>query len=209
MIDIGQFSCIGKAWLAVAKHIMQMGSEVNQNGEEYKEWKGVSFSIACTTEEDCIINKFADVSNIQWMKNNFESMQPVKELHYANSYAARLYNYGGKKDQIQWVIDKIKCKSNVRSATITTFEPLTDVSYIPCISLLDLDINGKALDVYIYARALDFGGKAYANMICIKEILQNVAKKTNYEIGFMHFICKSVHIYSKDYLKTNRILEEK
>jgi len=75
MIDIGQFSCIGEAWLVVAKHIMQMGNEVIENGEEYKEWKGVSFSIACTTEEDYIINKFADVSNIQWMKNNFENMQ--------------------------------------------------------------------------------------------------------------------------------------
>ena len=208
MIDIGHFASIGEAWLAVAKQILQTGNDVIENGEEYKEKKGISFGVTCVTDKDNIIERFADAGNIQWMKTNFNSVQNIKELHNANSYASRLYNYCGQKNQIEWVVDKIRGKKNVRSATITTFEPLTDVSYVPCVSLLDFDVNEKVLDVYVYARALDFGGKAYANMICIKEILQYVSGKTNYGIGTMHFICKSVHIYSYDYQKINKILEE-
>ena len=67
MIDIGNFPSIGEAWLAVAKQILQTGNEVIENGEEYKERKGISFGVACITDEDKIIESFADASNIQWI----------------------------------------------------------------------------------------------------------------------------------------------
>lgn len=211
MIEIGQCAYIGEMWLAVAKRIMQLGKEVTDGIETYKEIKGVIFSI-CNNEEsddiDMVLKKYGDIKKIQWMKSNFELFQPVKELHNANSYASRLYKYGGKKNQIQWVIDKINEKKSTRSATITMLEPLTDFQYIPCISLIDFDVNDRVLDVYVYARALDFGGKAYANMICIKELLTEVSKKTNCKMGNMNFVCKSVHIYNYEYDDINRILKE-
>lgn len=207
MIEAGKYVQIGEAWLAVVKRIMQSGEEVENGLEKYRELKGITFCISCNEGNDKILQEYGDRKKIQWMKHNFENMQPVKELHNANSYASRLYKYGGEKNQIEWVIDKINNKRNVRSATITTFEPLTDSDYIPCISLLDFDVNDDVLDVYVYARALDFGGKAYANMICIKDLLADVAKDTNCLIGNMHFICKSVHIYNYDYDEINKILE--
>lgn len=207
MIEAGKYVQIGEAWLAVVRRIMQSGEEVENGLEKYRELKGITFCISCNEDNDKILQEYGDRKKIQWMKHNFEDMQPVKELHNANSYASRLYKYGGEKNQIEWVIDKINNKRNVRSATITTFEPLTDSDYIPCISLLDFDVNDNVLDVYVYARALDFGGKAYANMICIKDLLADVAKDTNCLIGNMHFICKSVHIYSYDYDEINKILE--
>lgn len=207
MIEAGKYVQIGEAWLAVVKRIMQSGEEVENGLEKYRELKGITFCISCNEGDDKILQEYGDRKKIQWMKHNFENMQPIKELHNANSYASRLYKYGGEKNQIEWVIDKINNKRNVRSATITTFEPLTDSDYIPCISLLDFDVNDNVLDVYVYARALDFGGKAYANMICIKDLLADVAKDTNCLIGNMHFICKSVHIYSYDYDEINKILE--
>ena len=210
MIEFGQYTYIGEAWVAVIKKIMQLGREVKEGSECYKELKGVIFCISCVENHentDMILNKYGDSQIIQWMKDNFELVQSVKELHNANSYAARLYNYGGSKNQIQWIIDKINNKKNVRSATITTFEPLTDIGYIPCISLLDFDNNDDILDVYVYARALDFGEKAYANMLCIRDLLEKVASNTNCSMGNIHFICKSVHVYDYDYDKINRILE--
>lgn len=211
MIEIGQCTYIGEMWLAVADRIMRLGKEVTDGIETYTEIKGVIFCI-CNEKEsdniDIVLQKYGDIKKIQWMRSNFELFQPVKELHNANSYASRLYKYGGRKDQIKWVIDKINEKKNTRSATITMLEPLTDFAYIPCISLIDFDVNDDVLDAYIYARALDFGGKAYANMICIRELLTEVSEKTNCKMGKMYFMCKSVHIYNYDYDNINRILKE-
>ena len=202
------YNYIGKAWLNIAKEIMSNGVEISRNDERYKELKGITFTVNCNFCEDEILNKYADSKMIKWMRNNFESIQTIKELRGANSYGERLYNYGGEKNQIEWIIKKINEKENVRSATITTFEPLTDTAYIPCISLFDFDVSGNNLDVYVYARALDFGAKAYANMVCIKEMLEKISKLTKYNVGNMHLICKSVHIYDYDYDKIFKIIKE-
>jgi thymidylate synthase len=46
----------------------------------------------------------------------------VPELGAAKSYAARLFNYAGAgRDQIAWVIDRLRADPASRSATITTF----------------------------------------------------------------------------------------
>lgn len=140
------------------------------------------------------------------MRKNFETVGKIPELRYANSYGERLYCYLGKKNQIDWVINKIQQKRNVRSATITTFEPLSDTSYIPCISLFDFDVVGASIDLYVYARALDFGSKAPYNLICILDILDKVAKAVNLNPGTIHLVCKSAHIYDYDYKLVDAII---
>ena len=141
------------------------------------------------------------------MENNFREIKKVMELKNANSYGERLYHYMGQKNQIEWVIEKIKKNPYARSTTITTFEPLTDFSYIPCISLLDFDVTDNKLNLYVYARALDFGNKACANFICLFDILEYVAHETNMEIGNINIIMKSAHIYLDDIHNVNKILE--
>ena len=44
----------------------------------------------------------------------------------ADSYATRLFDYGRTgRDQVAWVIDRLRRDPSSRSATITTFQPLT------------------------------------------------------------------------------------
>ena len=52
-----------------------------------------------------------------------------------------------------------------RSAAITTFEPHTDTTYVPCISLLDFWRVSGPLELVVYAHRLDFGKKAYGNLV--------------------------------------------
>lgn len=208
MREYGNLNTAGNAWIVLADDILSNGFERKRGDETFTELKGVSFSIAGEFLYDQIISEYGDKTKIEWMRNNFEVLSPVKELQDANSYASRLFDYCGQKDQIAWVVEKIRTDRYSRSATITTFEPLTDVHYIPCISMLDFDIEEDTLNLYVYSRGLDFGNKAYGNMICIIDILNLVAKKTNLCVGKINFICKSIHIYDTEYEEMNAIIKE-
>ena len=62
-----------------------------------------------------------------------------------------------------------------RSATITTFQPLTDTTYIPCVSMLDFWLPDGALELVVYAHSLDFGKKAYGNLVELARLQEHVA----------------------------------
>ena len=203
---LGTKKGIGTAWLVILNEIMTNGIEVSNPEETYTECKGISIDITVSNDEDTIIKKYGNQKDIDWMISNFENFQNVVELQSARSYASRLYKYAGKKNQIEWVVQKFKENPNARSATITTFEPLTDVHYIPCVSMLDFDFVDGQLSVYVYARALDFGKKGYANLICIQKILKNIAKELDCDVGTIHLICKSAHVYDDSYSTVNNIL---
>lgn len=208
MIYLGKYEQIGKAWGAVAKHIFTHGKEYSSSEECYLETKGISISVDVDNSEDMIIRKYSDPTDEIWMKQNFEKIGIIPELKGANSYASRLYRYAGEKNQIEWVVEKLNGKRNVRSATITTFEPLTDTNYIPCISMIDFDVVADVLDVYVYARALDFGKKAHANLICINDLLNHIAQRVSLFPGQIHLICKSAHIYNTDYKLIKSMISE-
>lgn len=199
MNSIGAFKSAGEAWIRLSKMILDEGIERKTIDETYKELKGIDFIIPGINSPDAIIQEFGDPNKLNWMRNNFEVLEPVIELRNSNSYASRLFDYCGKKNQIEWVVSKINEDNTVRSATITTFEPLTDIHYIPCISMLDFDITGCLLNLYVYSRGLDFGSKAYGNMVCIADILNIVAERTKLKPGFINFLCKSIHVYEPEY----------
>lgn len=207
MINLGNYQKIGDAWLNVLRAIESNGSVVNNGDEVYRELKGVFFTTKCNCP-DFILDKYAKLENILWMKKNFKSFDDILELNSARSYASRLFSYGKTKNQLEWVTQKLIANKNTRSATITMLEPLTDKTYIPCISMLDFDVSDEKLNVYIYARALDFGEKAYGNMLSIWDILKGVSEYTNIEIGKMIWICKSVHYYSHDFIQIQKMLGE-
>lgn len=154
------------------------------------------------------MNKNMVKEEYEWMENNFTKLGTVKELHDANSYASRLYNYMNKKNQIEWVINRLKERRNTCSATITTFEPLVDEQYIPCVSMIDFYVENEILNMYVYCRSLDFGCKAYVNLVMLYNILKQVAEAINIEVGNMNLTIKSAHVYDKDREKINRILED-
>ena len=76
----------------------------------------------------------------------------------ASRYETRLFDYEHSgRDQVAWVIDRLRGDPSTRSAAITTFQPHTDTSYIPCVSLLDFRLPGGAVELVAYAHSIDFG----------------------------------------------------
>lgn len=96
------------------------------------------------------------------------------------------------------MIERLRSDPQTRSATITTFQPLTDTSYIPCVSLLDFWRAGDALELVVYAHSLDFGKKAYGNLVELARLQHEVAGAVGCPVGSLVVHAKSAHVYEPE-----------
>ncbi len=97
------------------------------------------------------------------------------------------------------VIDRLRSDPETRSATITTLQPLTDSTYIPCVSLLDFWRANEALELVVYAHSLDFGKKAYGNLVELARLQQEVAGEVGLPVGRLVIHAKSAHVYEPEF----------
>jgi thymidylate synthase len=190
---------LGAAWASIAKNILQDGIPATYDGLAILELPSVVLDIDRPDPEDEFIARHADPERLAWMKANFTSPARVAALGDADSYATRLYDYQHSgRNQVAWIVERLHSDPRTRSATITTFQPLTDTSYIPCISLLDFWIPAGALELMVYAHSIDFGTKGYGNLVELSAVQKEVAIAVNVPAGRMVMMIKSAHIYGTE-----------
>jgi thymidylate synthase len=190
---------LGAAWLTVAARILEEGRPASYEGLCVVELAHVVLDVAAPDPDDPIIAAHGDSERLAWMRANFTDFARVAALGNADSYATRLYDYGRTgRDQIAWVIERLRRDPLSRSATITTFQPLTDTTYIPCISVLDFWLPDGALELVVYAHSIDFGAKGYGNLVELAVVQQRVAAALGAPVGRLVLIVKSAHIYQTD-----------
>ena len=198
---------LGEGWLAVSRAIVEDGAPASYDGQVTRELAHVSVSIADPSPDDEIIARLGDPQWLHWMHANFFDPRDVAELGYAKSYAVRLFDYAGSgRDQLAWVVDRLRADPECRSAAITTFQPLTDTSYVPCVSMLDFWIPAEAVDLVVYAHSIDFGAKGYGNLVQLAAIQQDVAVRLARPVGSLTFIVKSAHVYDTELEYMNGVL---
>jgi thymidylate synthase len=191
---------LGEGWLAASRAILEDGTPATYDGQRTRELALLSLVIAQPSPEDPIIARLGDPQWLAWMHENFFSHKDVAELGYAKSYAVRLFDYAGSgRDQIAWVVDRLRADPECRSATITTFQPLTDTSYVPCVSMLDFWLRGGALELVVYAHSLDFGKKAYGNLVELARLQHRVAGELAAATGALVVHAKSAHVYEPEW----------
>lgn len=190
---------LGEAWLAVAAAVLAGGVAGNWEGAPLTEVFRATLDVRSPSVDDPIIAAHADPERLEWMRANFTDHSRVAELGDADSYATRLYDYARSgRDQIRWVIDRLAANPWARDATITTFQPLTDTSYIPCVSLLDFWLVDGRLQLASYAHGIDFGTKGYANLVELAALQHRVAGELSAGIGTLTMTVKSAHIYDTE-----------
>jgi thymidylate synthase len=197
---------IGNAWLKSCKYIFVNGKPMKDENKNLKEIMFLQLTIKKPSQNDPIIEKYGDKESIKWMLSNFLEQKKVPELKNAESYGTRLFNYKGK-NQINWVIDKLKKKPESKAATISMIM-YDDENYIPCVSTLDFKIRNNKLILTAMCRAIDFGKKVYANLLSLNKIQEIVAKELNINAGELLMYNVSAHIYEEDYDKIKKILGE-
>jgi thymidylate synthase len=159
----------------------------------------LSLAVAEPDPHDATIAALADPDWLAWMHANFTRPDDVPELGHARSYGSRLGDYAcGGRDQIAWVIERLGADPASRSATITTFEPLLDTSYVPCVSLLDFWLPDGRVELVVYAHSLDFGKKAYGNLVELAALQERVARELELPVGRLLVHAKSAHVYEPE-----------
>ena len=187
---------IGDAWLETARRILRDGAHAVYDGEPTKELALVAIHVRAPDPADATIARLADPEWLDWMRRNFAEPDDVAELGGARSYARRLRDYGGR-DQVAWVIERL-ADPECRSAAITTFEPHTDTTYVPCISLLDFWRVSGPLELVVYAHSLDLGKKAYGNLVELARLQHEVAGAVGCAVGSLLVHAKSAHVYEPE-----------
>ena len=213
MQDLGVFHSLGALWIRVLQELESRGTATaytDNVGElaDVKELLNLTAEVQNAVLPDAIIEKHKVQDEYDWMVRNFTVQGEVPELHHENSYASRLYSYMGQKNQVEWLVDRLRKNPSTRSATISMFEPLTDEGYIPCVSLLDFQETDGQLNMTAYCRALDFGCKAYVNLVMLHLIQQDIAEKVGVLCGELILLVKSAHFYMRDREKVLAILNE-
>ncbi|HVU79098.1 MAG TPA: thymidylate synthase [Gaiellaceae bacterium] len=188
---------LGRAWLEAAARILASGADASYDSQVTKELALLTLVVDEPSPDDPVIAELADPDWLDWMHRNFTEPHDVAELGGARSYARRLRDYGGR-DQVAWVIERLRTDAETRSATITTFEPHTDTTYIPCVSLLDFWRRDGGVELVVYAHSLDFGKKAYGNLVELARLQHEVAAAVGIPVGALVIHCKSAHIYEPE-----------
>lgn len=199
---------LGEAWLGIARRILEEGAPSTYDGLAILEVPHAWLEVRSPSANDAIIAAHAEPERLAWMRANFLDHDLVAELGDARSYASRLVDYGGTgSDQLEWVVERLRADPLSRSATITTFEPLTDTTYIPCVSMLDFWMRDESLHLVVYAHSIDFGAKGYANLVQLADIQHRVAAQLGMPVGSLTFIVKSAHIYEPQFDYMKRVLD--
>jgi thymidylate synthase len=190
---------IGEAWLAVAGRILAEGVAGRYDGLPIREISLVTLAVQRPDPSDEIIARHAEPERLAWMHANFVDHARVAALGDADSYATRLFDYEHSgRDQIAWVIDRLREDPASRSATITTFQPHTDTTYVPCVSMLDFWLPGGAVELVVYAHSIDFGAKGYGNLVELAALQRHVAAGLGLPVGRLLMIVKSAHVYETE-----------
>jgi len=103
---------------------------------------------------------------------------------------------------------RLAADPGARDATITTFQPATDTTYIPCISLIDAWAPDGRVQLVVYAHSLDLGKKAYANFVEIAALQREIAAGAGLPPGGLVIHVKTAHIYEPELDAMARLVEQ-
>ena len=191
---------LGECWLRTSATILAEGADASYDGLPIREVAHMALTVEEPSADDPVIAELGDPAWSAWMHDNFFRPEPVAELGHARSYASRLFDYGAAgRDQLAWVVQRLREDPASRSATVTTFEPLLDTSYIPCVSMLDFWAPDAALELVVYAHSLDFGKKAYGNLVELARLQELVAGELGLPVGKLTVLVKSAHVYEPEW----------
>jgi thymidylate synthase len=205
-VELIEARTLGVAWLAACGLIMARGASASYDGVPTREIALLTLVVDEPDSRDGVIVELGDAGWLDWMERNFGELDDVPELGDARSYARRLRDYDGR-DQVAWVIERLRDDPASRSATITTLQPLSDTSYIPCVSLLDFWRVGDTIELVVYAHSLDFGKKAYGNLAELARLQEEIAPAVGAGVGRLVVHVKSAHVYEPDFAAVEQLYQ--
>jgi thymidylate synthase len=67
------------------------------------------------------------------------------------------------------------------------------------VSMLDFWLPNGAVELVVYAHSLDFGKKAYGNLVELARLQEHVARELSAPVGRLVIHAKSAHVYEPEW----------
>src|SRR3984893_18062890 len=129
---------LGEAWIAIAAAILTGGVVGSWDGLPIVEVFRATLDVHSPRVDDPIIAQHGDPERLAWMHANFTDYSRVAETGDAARSATPLNHSADRGPrEIRGGSAPPAAIPGARAATVTSFQPLTDTSYVPCVSLLD------------------------------------------------------------------------
>jgi len=154
-----------------------------------------------------IIKEVADLEVLERMLCKFQPDAKIPKAPF--TYGSRLYNLSGV-NQIDWAVNKLKRKSETKSATIALLIPGDEADHIPCLTSIDFKLRYGKLHLNFFFRSQNIFGRQYANLIALRNLQVEVCEKLDADPGYLSGYVCSAHIYGfdledgKDLIEGNR-----
>jgi thymidylate synthase len=204
-----------ETWKKALKYIVDTGSDfTDMDDRQCREVLNLVVNIAKPEEDyDSLIDV---MKKFNWIYPTGEELSAIifnKEdlAIYEFSYGPRIFNYFGKKDQINdFVIPLLKGNPNSRRAVISLFNPYTDSdvmnSNIPSLMFIYFKIKDKALNCTCFIRSNDFFIGWPGNVYQVYLLQKYVADKLGMKTGTLSTISCSAHIFHEHFENVKKVI---
>lgn len=196
---------IGDAWRDLLEATYGSDRTVRDDGMELRELVNVLVTIEAPIPpmpDDAFLRQNSDDELVQWMHDNFHSMDPIDGWGY--SYGSRLYDFEGV-NQLEYVKAKLAADQESKSATVTAMYPPGDSTHVPCICSLDFKVR-DGLILTAFFRSQDVGRKFASDVLALQEVFDDVAAHLGVARNRMVVHVVSAHIYERDYDHVEQML---
>lgn len=194
---------LGEAWIKSMTEIIDFGSVISDDGEMLKEVCDLFVLIHSLDEDDGILQKYADQKRIALMKEKYATCGLVGD--YDIDYGSYIYDDGSKHvDQVERVKNKIVRKRDSKSATIKLHKP--DDEKLPCLTSLDFRLREGKINMTVNYRSQNVFASQPGNLLALRNIQRDIANSLSVDLGVVHLLVVSAHIYEKDIQIATNIL---
>jgi thymidylate synthase len=201
---------VADVWLKLLDRILKFGHEkMSQYGEKQRELVDMVTVISNDDPDNphlpsCLYFKKEDLLNYypQMMTDNvFEGVE--------YTYGSRLRNYGGI-NQIKEMIEELKKENYSRRAVAFTWNVEKDCKNekSPCLDLVQALVQDDILYFTAYFRSNDMYRAWPFNAYGLLKIQKEIAEALNLRIGKMAIVSCSAHIYERDFLEAEKMVEK-
>ena len=206
-MNINEKNCVD-AWKKALKYILDEGTDFTDlDDRQCRETLNLMVNIE-NPEKD--YEKLIEImKQFEWIYPTSEELSTIifnKEdlAIYEYSYGPRIFNFAGKKDQINdFVIPLLKNDPNSRRAIISLFNPYTDSDIlnknIPSLMYVYFKIRDNILHCTCFIRSNDFFIGWPGNIYQIYLLQKYVADKVNIKTGSLSTMSCSAHVFHEHF----------
>lgn len=190
------------AWLSCLRDIWDHGEDVMDDGVVLRERRNISLTAKDCRRQD-FVEAGADDQRIDLMLRKYKSLEPVEP--YVTSYG-RLFSSHMGVNQIDWLIERLKDKTETKSATIGFHVPGDQA--LSCISLMDCKIRDSALHLSAVYRSQNVLASQPGNVCALRDIQQEITRAVEVSLGTLTLHILSAHIYQRDWETARHLIGE-